>query len=279
MRAFEGAWRKACGPWSRPSSARTPWPAWPWRWCATRRSSRAGSASATSAAARRSHPRRCSTWPRCPSPSSRPAVVSLATARDAGEPLLDLDAPITDWVPEFSLADGRAGEVTARGLLSHTSGLPDVAEYGWHDPQLGDDALSEFACSLSDWRLQAEPGSTYSYSNAGYRASRAAAVPGHGHDVRERDPAAGLDPARDAEQHLPARRGARAPGCLTARRDAAGGARGRLSLHPAPCPQLDACTPTCVEMCRWMVAHFAPAEVAAGVPTSSGPGWTPGCST
>lgn len=96
------------------------------------------------------------------------AVVSLATASHGAEPVLDLDAPIIDRVPEFTLADGREGEVTARNLLSHTSGLPDVAEYGWHDPQLGDDALSELARSLSGWRLQSEPGSTFSYSNAGY---------------------------------------------------------------------------------------------------------------
>lgn len=94
------------------------------------------------------------------------AVVSLATS-DA-EPGLDLDAPLTDLVPELTLADGWAGEVTARGLLSHASGLPDVADYGWHDPQLGDDALSEFARSLGHWRLQSEPGTTCSYSNAGF---------------------------------------------------------------------------------------------------------------
>ncbi len=96
------------------------------------------------------------------------AVVSLATAQHGSEPVLDLDAPVTDRIPEFGLADGRQGEVTARNLLSHTSGLPDVADYGWHEPQLGDDALTEFAHSLSGWRLQAEPGTTFSYSNAGY---------------------------------------------------------------------------------------------------------------
>ncbi|MEA2521805.1 MAG: hypothetical protein QOI81_1451, partial [Actinomycetota bacterium] len=42
------------------------------------------------------------------------AIVSLATARDVGEPVLDLDAPVSAWVPEFTLADGRAGEVTVR---------------------------------------------------------------------------------------------------------------------------------------------------------------------
>jgi CubicO group peptidase (beta-lactamase class C family) len=96
------------------------------------------------------------------------AIASLAIARDTGGPVLDLDASIVAWVPEFTLADGRAGEVTARGLLTHSSGLPDVSDYGWHEPQLGDDALSEFARSLSGWRLQAEPGSEFSYSNAGF---------------------------------------------------------------------------------------------------------------
>ena len=96
------------------------------------------------------------------------AIASLAAAPDAGKPVLDLDAPIIEWVPEFTLADGRAGEVTARRLLSHSSGLPDVADYGWHDPQLGDDALSEFARSRSGWRLQTKPDSTFSYSNAGF---------------------------------------------------------------------------------------------------------------
>lgn len=91
---------------------------------------------------------------------SKPFVATAIVRKE-----LDLDAPITEWVPEFTLADGREGEVTARGLLSHTSGLPDVSDYGWHDPQLGDDALSEFARSLSSWRLK-DP--AFSYSNAGY---------------------------------------------------------------------------------------------------------------
>jgi CubicO group peptidase (beta-lactamase class C family) len=95
-------------------------------------------------------------------------IVSLAMEVEGGRTALDLDAPITEWVPELTLADGRAGEVTARTLLSHTSGLPDVSDYGWHQPQLGDDALSALARSLSHWRLKSEPGTTFSYSNAGF---------------------------------------------------------------------------------------------------------------
>ena len=42
-----------------------------------------------------------------------------------------------------------------------------MADYGWHDPQLGDDALasSPAACPAGGW---SEPGSTFSYSNAGF---------------------------------------------------------------------------------------------------------------
>ncbi len=198
-----------------------------------------GSASATSAPVRRSHPRRCSTWRRSPSPSSRPRSCRWRPLRDAGAPVLDLDAPITDWVPEFTLADGRAGEVTARRLLSHSSGLPDVAEYGWHDPQLGDDALSEFAGSLSGRRLQAEPGSAFSYSNAGYEllGLLLSRVTGTTFENAIRQQV--LTPLGMRNEHLPAQRGARAPGCLTARGDAIGRARGRLSLHQTPCPQLE----------------------------------------
>ena len=149
------------------------------------------------------------------------------------------------WVPELTLADGREGEVTARRLLSHTSGLPDVADYGWHDPQLGDDALSEFARSLSGWRLQSEPGSTFSYSNAGYELlglllSRVLGTTFEDAVRRQQVLAPlGMRNSTFLRADVPAR-----PRCLTARRDAAVGARGRLSLHPAPCPQLDTTSPS-----------------------------------
>ena len=97
------------------------------------------------------------------------AVVGLARPRVGGrEKVLDLDAPIVEWVPEFRLADGRAAEVTIRHLLTHTSGLPDVIDFGWHVPDLGDDALSRFVLSLSGSRLLTAPGSAFSYCNAGF---------------------------------------------------------------------------------------------------------------
>ena len=54
------------------------------------------------------------------------AVVSLSTTSADGEPVLDLDAPVTDWIPELTLADGRQGDVTPGGcsatrVVSRTS--------------------------------------------------------------------------------------------------------------------------------------------------------------
>jgi len=49
------------------------------------------------------------------------AVMQLV---DAG--LLHLDDPVQQHLPEFQLADPRAGQVTVRQLLDHTSGITDA---------------------------------------------------------------------------------------------------------------------------------------------------------
>ena len=192
------------------------------------------------------------------------AVVSLATFPDAGDPALDLDAPITDWLPELTLADGRQGEVTARGLLSHTSGLPDVVDYGWHDPQLGDDALSSFAGSLSDWRLKFEPGSEFSYSNAGYEllGLLVSRVTGTTFEDAMRDrllvPLGMADSTflrADVPAHLASSPHVGMPLSVPE------GAYPYTRRH-APSSSLHS---NLVDLCRWMVAHLEPAEPVAGL--------------
>ena len=193
------------------------------------------------------------------------AIVSLSTTPDGGGPVLDLDAPITTWVPELTLADGRAAEVTARNLLSHTSGLPDVSEYGWHDPRLGDDALSEFARSLSGWRLQAEPGAAFSYSNAGYELLGLLLSRATGTTFEEAVRQQVLAPLgmrtstflrSEVPAHLAASPHVGRP--LTVPGDAY-----PYTRRHAPSSTLHS---NLVEMCRWLVAHLEPAEPpAAGI--------------
>jgi CubicO group peptidase (beta-lactamase class C family) len=186
------------------------------------------------------------------------AIVSLATARDGAGPVIDLDAPVTDRVPELVLADGRASEVTARRLLSHTSGLPDVSDYGWHEPQLGDDALSDFARSLSGWRLQSEPGSVFSYSNAGFEILGLLLARATGTTFEEAVRTQVLVPLgmrestflrSEVPRHLAAAPHVGRPLTVPA------GAYPYSRRH-APSSTLHS---NVLEMCRWLVAHFEPA--------------------
>ncbi|WP_141401409.1 serine hydrolase domain-containing protein [Ornithinimicrobium cerasi] len=91
------------------------------------------------------------------------AVLQLV---EAGE--LDLDAGVTAYLPDLVWADPRAEGMTVRHLLSHRSGLGDVSDYGWHEPELDDGALARFAARVAGWTLERNPGTGFAYSNAAY---------------------------------------------------------------------------------------------------------------
>ncbi|ANN17990.1 serine hydrolase [Amycolatopsis orientalis] len=80
--------------------------------------------------------------------------------------LLDLDAPISDVVPELRLTDPDvAKQVTMRHLLTHTSGIDgDV----FTDTGRGDDCLERYV-EILDQAGQNHPlGATFSYCNSGF---------------------------------------------------------------------------------------------------------------
>ncbi|HWO66544.1 MAG TPA: serine hydrolase domain-containing protein [Umezawaea sp.] len=82
------------------------------------------------------------------------------------EGLLDLDAPLVGYLPEFRVLDDEiTTAVTARHLLNHTSGLggdffPDTGR--------GDDCLSRYVTEMADLAASHPLGATMSYSNAGF---------------------------------------------------------------------------------------------------------------
>ncbi len=79
---------------------------------------------------------------------------------------LDLDAPVTDVLPEFATADPEATKViTARRLLSHTSGL--TCDFTL-DTGRGDDCLERFVEASRGVALDCPPGTAVSYSSVGY---------------------------------------------------------------------------------------------------------------
>ena len=277
--AFRKAWSRACGRWSSPS--RLPgWQAWPLRCCARARSSRAGSASATSAPAQPVTPRRCSTWRRCPSPSSRPRSCrwrSPGRRRAGARP----GCPDRGLGAEFTLADGRAAEVTARASVE-----PLQRTSGRHGLRLARPG----ARRRRPERVRSQPVGLAAEVRARLgvlllqrrvRAPRAAVVRATGTTFEDAVRQQVLAPLGMRNSTFLRGEVPGAPRCLTARGDAPDGARGRLPLHQAPCAELDAALQP-GELCRWMVAHFDPADVmlfGAGVRRPAGHGWTPGCST
>lgn len=82
------------------------------------------------------------------------------------EGLVELDAPLQRYMPEFALADEQAAtRITVRQLLSHTSGFEgDV----FTATTQGEDAVERFVEVLSDIPQLFAPGEMFSYNNAAF---------------------------------------------------------------------------------------------------------------
>ena len=82
------------------------------------------------------------------------------------EDLLDLDAPVRDYLPEFRVADeDAAARITVRQLLNHTSGFEGDL---FTDTGRGDDCVEKYVATLHDTPQLFAPGEMFSYNNAGY---------------------------------------------------------------------------------------------------------------
>ena len=94
---------------------------------------------------------------------------------------VDLDAPVTDYIPEFEVG-GRwpADRIKVWHTLTHTTGFPDrINDWG---SVYGSGALSIWARGQGEMKLHAPPGSFWNYSNpnfmlAGLVAERASGIP------------------------------------------------------------------------------------------------------
>lgn len=106
-------------------------------------------------------------------------IVSTAALRLVAQGRLQLDVPITEWLPEFRprLGDGSAATITLRQLLSHTAGLGyRFFEQDGNGPyaqaQVSDGmddsgiSLEENLRRIANVPLQFAPGSAWSYSLA-----------------------------------------------------------------------------------------------------------------
>ena len=84
----------------------------------------------------------------------------------ADEGLLDLDAAVVTYLPDFDLADGAAARaMTVRQLLCHTAGFEgDI----FTDTGNNDDCVAKYVATLRTDPQLFPPGEMFSYNNAGY---------------------------------------------------------------------------------------------------------------
>ena len=82
---------------------------------------------------------------------------------------IQLDAPVTRYLPQFKMADARYKQITVRMLLNHSSGLMGTSQA---DAFLFDDtdrsATEDLLERLATQRLKADPGAYSVYCNDGF---------------------------------------------------------------------------------------------------------------
>jgi CubicO group peptidase (beta-lactamase class C family) len=94
-------------------------------------------------------------------------VTAVAVMKLVESKAVDLDAPITRYIPEFPGGFG----ITVRNLLTHSSGLPDLeaghlVAYGEEKPPRLDEVLMRYLAGLLT--LDFAPGTSSAYSNWNY---------------------------------------------------------------------------------------------------------------
>jgi len=79
-----------------------------------------------------------------------------------------LEGKLVDYLPYFKIDDKRYKVITIEQMLRHVSGIPDVEDYEWDNPQYDDGAAERYIRSLKKEKLIAAPGEKFSYSNMAF---------------------------------------------------------------------------------------------------------------
>ncbi len=81
---------------------------------------------------------------------------------------VNLDDPVTIYLPEFTMADPRYKEVTVRMTLNHTSGLPGTTGLSNFGFEYNTDFFKQTLQNLSRSHLKHDPGAMAPYCNDGF---------------------------------------------------------------------------------------------------------------
>lgn len=84
------------------------------------------------------------------------------------EGLVSLDKPVTEYLPEFRMADERYRNITVRMLLNHSSGMPGGELANTSGYRLNYNANQETMETLARAHLKHDPGAKAEYCNDGF---------------------------------------------------------------------------------------------------------------
>jgi CubicO group peptidase (beta-lactamase class C family) len=90
------------------------------------------------------------------------SITAFAVLQLVDRGLVELDGPVTDYLPSFSVGGTDPADITVRTLLDHTSGLPNPMIV----PATGD--LADDVGHIAHLTVASTPGSSYRYSNLNY---------------------------------------------------------------------------------------------------------------
>ncbi len=99
--------------------------------------------------------------------------VTTAVMQLADKGLVNIDAPVTDYIPDFKMADPRYTKITVRMLMNHTSGIMGT-QFG-NMELYNDNSMvpnDEFIAAFAGQRLKADPGEYACYCNNGFELLR-----------------------------------------------------------------------------------------------------------
>ncbi|MEX1238171.1 MAG: serine hydrolase [Cyclobacteriaceae bacterium] len=95
-------------------------------------------------------------------------ATAIMQLREKGK--INLDEKLITYLPYFKQKDPNYKTITVRQMLNHTSGIGDVDDYEWHNPQYDSGALERFVRSTANDNLRFQPGKDMAYSNTAYEA-------------------------------------------------------------------------------------------------------------
>ena len=81
---------------------------------------------------------------------------------------ININNPLTIYLPYFRMKDDRYRIITIKQLLNHTSGMPDEEDYEWEKNITDEGAAERYTKSLIDSQLISDPGKEFHYSNIAF---------------------------------------------------------------------------------------------------------------